>query len=117
MTVLLHQLLVRECRSEIPVPLPHQIHNLPANSRVDGVVRPLAAMPGHETRRASLPIAARQPLDLAHADTESLRRLAPPQTLLHHVPDHRRPIRFPDTHQPFYLPQFPIPPVQQKGTF
>ena len=79
MTVLLHQLLVRECRSEIPVTLPHQIHNLPANSRVDGIVRPLAAMPGHQTRRASLPIAARQPLDLALADTESLRRLAPPR--------------------------------------
>ena len=29
------------------------------------------------------------------AYAESLRRLAPPQPLLHHVPDHRRPIRFP----------------------
>ena len=88
----------------------------PGDSRVDGVVRPLAAMPGHQTRRASLPIAARQPLDLAHADTESLRRLALPQTLLHHVPDHRRPIRFLDTHPSHSLAHFRSLPSAGKGT-
>ena len=71
-TMLLRQLLARERRPEVPVAFLNQLQHLAPHRRVDRVVRALATMSRHQTRRASVPVPRRQPLHLSNAQRQPL---------------------------------------------